>query len=117
MRKILISEGFGGNWATYPMCSDYSNPDTKKQLFCLTYQPLIDLIAQEPDWYTDKDTRECMREQFIRDYNKAFGCNSTYCGDMVSLKVHEVPDGARVRLFEYDGAESFEIEGEFDGWL
>lgn len=55
---------------------------------------------------------------FIEEWSRRFpGKDIPYTGGMAQLRVMDVPDGSRVRITEYDGSESVEVEGAQDGWL
>jgi len=57
-------------------------------------------------------------DHFIEEYTEKFPDEDLpYFGGLADLKVYEVPDGARVRVKEYDGSETVEVEGEFEGWM
>lgn len=104
MRKILYSPGYGAGWTTW--CSDIN-----VRKFMLEYQPLI--LALE----SGTNFEEALI-QFKNDVKEKFGEEKIpYLGGSKQLKVYEVHDGLRIRINEYDGFESVEIENEYDDWM
>lgn len=112
-RKILYSPGFGAGWSTW------NSGEVAK--YMLTYQPIIDFLEQGGK-FTDKDVsgtkkhpihpllkqlQDDCKEKLNEDYVCVIGADD--------LKVVHV--NGKVRIHEYDGSESFEEEGSFDGWI
>lgn len=117
-RKILYSPGYGAGWTTWN--------DGNVANYMLTYQPIIDFL-EAGNHFSDADMRtsgargdaaylplhpllrqlreEC-KEKFDKDYVCVLGADG--------LRVVTV--SGRVRLHEYDGSESYEEEGEYEGW-
>ena len=105
MRKILYSPGYGAGWSSW--VNVYSSKEVK--LFMLEYQPFITALEND---------EKLNEEQFLEDFKKQFPNQwIPYTGGMNQLEIMEVPDGMRVKINEYDGNESVEVEGEFDDWL
>lgn len=104
-RKILLSPGFGAGW------SSWNSGETAK--YMLTYQPIIDFLehggkfpSTEGDKLLTQLEQEC-KEKFDEDYVCVLGAD-----DLTVITV----DGL-VRIHEYDGSESFETKGSYDGWM
>lgn len=105
MRKILIAPSYGAGWSTWN-----SGPTAK---YMLTYQPIIDFIESGGQFGRGEDhpllTRlkdEC-RELFNEGYVCVLGAS-----DLKVVKVN-----GKVRVSEYDGAESFVERDDDDGWM
>ncbi len=103
-RKILISEGYGAGWVSW---HSGSIEDKRKML---TWQPIIDALEAGEKITEDHPAVTSLWESLGKD-------EDFYAGGAHQLVIHEVPDGALVRVSEYDGYESFEITGEFEEWL
>lgn len=57
-------------------------------------------------------------EQFVQDFQQMFPEEYLpYLGGLRDLTIMTVPDNALVRINEYDGSESVEIQGAYEGWL
>ena len=102
-RKILYSPGFGAGWSTW-------NSDEVAR-YMLTYQPIIDALERGEKMDVDhpavKQLQADCLEKFEKDYVCVLGAST--------LKVMTVH--GRVRIHEYDGSESVEVEGDYDGWM
>lgn len=118
MRKILYSPGYGAGWTTWN--------DGDVASYMLTYQPIIDFL-EAGNRFTDADTRtggargdaaylpsHPLLRQLQKECKKKFGEDHVCVLGADSLRVATV--GGRVRLHEYDGSESYEGEGEYEGW-
>ena len=103
-RKILYSPGFGAGWSTW-------SSDREVARYMLTYQPIIDALERGEKMDVDhpavKQLQADCLEKFEKDYVCVLGANQ--------LKVTTVH--GRVRVHEYDGSESVEVEGDYDGWM
>lgn len=105
MRKILYSPGYGAGW------SSWNSGDVAK--YMLEYQPIISFLEDGGSMSSKKGQQllmnlqdEC-KEKFNESYVCVIGADQ--------LKVAEV--FGRVRINEYDGYESIEEEGSFNGWV
>lgn len=131
MRKILYSPGFGAGWVSWQ--------GGEGAEFMLEYQPIIEFLEaggefrEDPKrdysssnyltpWmdFAEGPGRDVL-ERFCRDWHERYHNNEPgsypYLGGARDLRVASIPDGAKVRITEYDGNESYEIEGETEGWL
>ena len=113
-RKILYSPGYGAGWTTW------NNGEVAK--YMLTYQPIIDFLEAGNKFTYDECEhlgskgkihplltqlqKECL-EKFGEDYVCILGADN--------LEVAEVT--GRVKINEYDGFESFDREGDDEGWM
>lgn len=106
MRKILYSPGYGAGWVSWHYGTREEN------MFMLEYQPFIEALERgEP-------IGDALIEKFRADWSARFPKSEPpYVGGLCTLKVLSVPDGARVRISEYDGNESVAVEGSDEGWL
>jgi len=113
MRKILVSPGYGAGWTSW-------NTD-KIQKFMIEYQPIIDYL-EAGNKFTRKDcepnhhqhpllTR--LQEECLEKFGESYVCVL----GAYDLRVVSIPDDAKVRINEYDGYESYEVQGQYDGWL
>ena len=102
MRKILYSPSFGAGWSTW------NSGDTAR--YMLEYAPIIEALERG----------ETMNEshpavvQLEADCLAKFGAYVCVLG-AEQLEIREV--SGRVRIHKYDGSESVEEEGDFDGWM
>jgi hypothetical protein len=122
MRKILYSPGYGAGWVSW-------GGDTAEQKrFMLEYAPFVEALeggaALRPVVrYSEEDTKyngqtDPVIRRFIDDWREKFGdAPLPYFGGLRDLEVKIVDDGDVVRINEYDGSESVEVRGAFDGWL
>ena len=56
--------------------------------------------------------------RFCEEFKARFPEESTpYLGGLDDLKVKVIPKRARIRINEYDGSESVEVEGDYEGWM
>ena len=101
-RKILYSPGYGAGWTTW----NY-NDDVRR--YMLTYQPIIDVLER------GESVSEALLEQLQRECKEKFGEEYVCVLGADDLKVKTVQ--GRVRIHEYDGSESVEEEGAYDGWM
>ena len=102
-RKILVSPGFGAGWTTW------NSGETAK--YMLTYQPVIDALENGEELTDSHPAIEQLKE----DCRLMFGEEYVCVLGMRDLEVVEV--SGRVRIHEYDGSESYEEEGHYDGWM
>ena len=124
-RKILYSPGYGAGW------SSWSSGDMAKLM--LTYAPIIEAIERgdvgillEPRIANKGEIGESIIGgydftnchpsvvQLARDCASRFN-EVPYMGGLDQLKVATV--SGRVRIHEYDGSESYEVEGGFEDWM
>jgi hypothetical protein len=117
MRKILYSPGYGAGWTTW-------GGDTREEkLFMLEYAPFVEALEAWDRKSLKGSGMDAVPatldvERFERDWRERFPTSEVpYLGGLRNLAVMSVPDGARVRVNEYDGFESVEIEGDYEGWL
>lgn len=109
MRKILYSPGYGAGWTTW----GGDTPEQKR--FMLEYQPFIEWLERGNNLRDDPE-QYAVVQQFLQEWAAMFpGVSTPYLGGLRDLQVAEV--SGRVRIHEYDGFESIEEEGEFNGWL
>lgn len=117
MRKILYSPGYGAGWSSWN--------SGKSAKYMLEYQPIIEAIENgEKLCIEDKYSSSLLNEeiyhpsiiQLIRDCKEKFG-EDIYVGGAEDLCIKYIEDYKRVRIHEYDGFESVEVEGEYDGWM
>jgi len=101
-RKILYSPGFGAGWTTW----NY-NPDVCR--YMLTYQPIIDVLER------GETVSEALLEQLKRECKEQFGEDHICVLGADDLTVKTVQ--GRVRIHEYDGSESVEEEGAYEGGM
>lgn len=106
-RKILYSPGYGAGWTTW------GGSTKEEKLFMLEYKPFIKALESK------KKIDEKLKERFKRDWVKKFpNSDEPYMDGLSNLTICEVEDGVRVRVKEYDGYESVDVEGHDDeGWL
>ena len=104
MRKILYSPGFGAGWTTWN--------SGKVAEIMLTYQPIIDAIENG-----DKmdETHPAVLEMV--EYIKATVGKDSHVCVLGADDLEVYTTSSRVRISEYDGSESIEEEGSFDGWM
>ena len=102
-RKILYSPGFGAGWTTW-------NRGAVAQ-YMLTFQPIIEAIERGERMHEHHPAVE----QLKRDCQEKFGEEYVCVLGADDLIVKEV--GGRVRIHDYDGSESVEEEGAYQGWL
>ncbi len=115
-RKILYSPGFGAGWTTW------NSGEVAK--YMLTYQPIIDFL-ESGKRFTDDDCHEGygaekhdihpLLQQLQQECKEKFDSDHVCVLGADSLRVIVV-DG-KVRINEYDGSESVEVEGDYDGWM
>jgi len=104
-RKILYSPGFGAGWTTWV----HEQPAKD---YMLTYAPIVEFIEGGGEFGRDESDHpllvtlkaEC-KEKFGAEYVCVLGAS-----DLAVLSVE-----GRVRIEEYDGSESVEEEGEYEG--
>jgi hypothetical protein len=126
MREILYSPGFGAGWTTWAQnipAKDGSGITLRQ--FMLEYRPFIDHIKTNGG-FTEKDIARDTRgipiwakshsliRQFAKECEEKFG-DIPYMGGLDQLEVYRT--NGRIRIFEYDGSERVEEEGEFEEWL
>lgn len=99
MRKILYSPDFGAGWYTW-------NPGEMGK-YMLTHEATIKAVE------SGKGLKEAL-EALTQECQQKFG-DTPYLGGADSLEVMEVK--GRVRIHEYDGSETVEEEGSFEGWI
>lgn len=126
MRSILYSPGYGAGWTTW----GGDTPEQKR--FMLEYKPFVDFLNgggvfphRDPDVEQHPLVEEFKVEwkrrwpdtiEVSKDDGKEYGY--PYFGGLCDLRVKTVPDGARVRIDEYDGNESVAVEHDnTDEWL
>jgi hypothetical protein len=119
-RKVLYSPGFGAGWTTW------GGDTAESKRFMLEYPPFVayleaggDPAKLEPKSHAAKEEdMHPLTQRFLAEFRERFPTESApYLGGLDGLTVETVPDGARVRIEEYDGSESLVIEGEDEGWL
>ena len=107
MRKILYSPGYGAGWTSW--CSD---KEVKKLM--IDYPPIIEALEKKEEL----DENHPAVLQMVKDIQNKFGEEKIpYLGGVSDLTIKEVPDEALVRITEYDGYESVEIQDSYDEWL
>jgi hypothetical protein len=126
MRKILYSPGYGAGWTSWA-----HGGDPEHIRFMLDYPPWVAYLEaggkfeEKGEWSKDFEQpwlsflagREQV-EQFCRDWKTRFpDADYPYMGGIHQLKVAEIPDGLKVRIDEYDGLETYLVEGDTEGWL
>ena len=108
-RKIIYSPGYGAGWVSWA-----SSKTREQRLFMLEYQPFIEILE------SGKQINSSDIELFEEDWRKKFPDDNPfdppYTGGLGKAEVMEVPYGVRIRIDEYDGSESVELEGEYDDW-
>lgn len=103
-RKILVSPGYGAGWTSWA-------GDDKASAIMLEWAPIIAALeAGEGPLEESHPAVVSMSAEL-----KGMGIDYVCLLGLAGLQVHQV-DG-RVRINEYDGAESFEEEGEYEGWM
>jgi hypothetical protein len=111
-RKILYSPGWGAGW------SSWNEGEVAK--FMLEYQPIIEFLEGGGEFQDD----ECggmsgelhpLLKQMCDEINAKFGKEYTCCLGARDLRVAEV--NGLVRIEEYDGNESYVIQGQDEGWM
>jgi hypothetical protein len=106
-RKILYSPGYGAGWVSW---NGGSTKDV--ELYMLTYEPIIKAIE---DGTFDHNPDGPLCNQLKAECLKLFGANyicTLGARDLTVATVH-----GRVRITEYDGAESYDEEDTYEGWL
>lgn len=122
MRKILYSPGYGAGWVSW------GGNTTEQKRFMLEYAPFVEILEgggslKPVDRFDAKDPKyngqtDPVIRRFIDDWREKFGDASLPCfGGLCDLAIKNVDDGDVVRINEYDGSESIEVRGAFDGWL
>jgi len=123
MRKILVTNQYGGGW------SSWSEGDVAR--YMLTYQPIIDFLESGKKFTYNNCHCYCLDHSHLggegapcrmhpilkklqEECEEKFG-ESPYVGGAYHLTVEEV-DGL-VRISEYDGCKSIEVQGQFEGWM
>jgi hypothetical protein len=123
-RKILYSPNFGAGWVTWN-----TELPAEAQQFMLTYAPIVEAVERgesiTPDghWSVDDGGKQAFNDDGIHpllaqlgeELHSRFGVTSACFLGADGLRVATV--SGPVRLNEYDGSESFEEQGEFQGWL
>ena len=105
MRKILYSPGYGAGWTSWN--------DGEVAAYMLEYAPIVEAIENKTFTFSEKDPL-CL--QLEKECQEKFGENKHVCllgADQ--LRVYET--SGRVRINEYDGCESVEEEGGYQGWM
>lgn len=90
--KILFSPRYGAGWSTW------IGENKEEKIFALTYEPLIEAIANIDDEQFDRAL-----EQFEIDYEERFGKKPTTIG-AAELTIVEVDYPFKIE--EYDGFET-----------
>ena len=109
MRKILYSPGWGAGWSTW------NSGEVGK--YMLTYQPIIDFLesgGKFTDGHAHGESHPIL-DQLVKECAERFGDAYVCLLGADDLKVATV--NGRVRIHEYDGNESYEEEGTFEGWV
>ncbi len=113
-RKILVSPGYGAG------LSSWNRGEVAK--YMLTYQPIIDYLesggkftyVQCGGFLYEKETHPLLL-QLQKECLEKFGVNYVCVLGARDLVVHEV--NGLVRIEDYDGDESVEEQGEYQGWM
>ena len=96
---VLYSPGYGAGWSTW--CHE----DQQIRLDMLFDPQIADIVGRgAADW------REQAEAIALVKYPEA------YIGGLADLQVRWLPVGTQVRVLEYDGHESIEIESEI-AWI
>ncbi len=96
-RKILVSPGFGAGWTTWAY-------DENATRIMLEWEPIVKALeAGEGPLSESHPAVVSMLEKIAE-----VGGKDVYLGGLRDLEVHEVT--GRVRILEYDGFESVEVE-------
>lgn len=103
MRKILYSPGFGGGWSSW-------NRGPVAQLM-LEYTPIIEAIERGEEMHKNHPAIQQLEKEAKEKFGEEYVC--TLGADR--LRVARV--SGRIRIKEYDGYESFEEEGDLQGWM
>jgi hypothetical protein len=113
-RKILYSPGWGAGWSSWS-----SGPKAK---FMLEYQPIIDFLEkggkferEECGGYEAEDKMHPLLKQMCAEIKEKFGQDYTCCLGAYDLQVAYV--NGMVRIEEYDGNESYVVQGDDEGWM
>ena len=107
MRKILYSPGYGAGWTSW--CR---NKEVKKLM--INYPPIVEALERN-EKLTENHPAVL---QLIEDITNIFGEDEVpFLGGVADLTIEKVPDGALVRITEYDGFEEVEIKDSYDEWL
>lgn len=91
MKEFLISYGYGAGWSTWVGSED--------EEFALFDKGLIELAKRKAS------------EEEVKEYLKSKG-KDFYTGGWEGIKVESVDDEERIRVTEYDGAESYVTESK-----
>lgn len=104
MRKILISPTFGAGWTTW------ASDEISKKIM-LNWVPIVKAL-EAGDGPLGID-HPAVVSMLLKIQKK--GGTKPYLGGLEDLEVCRV--NGRVRIFEYDGSETVEAEGDFEEWL
>lgn len=118
MRKILYSPGYGAGWTSW------NNHEVAKIM--ISYQPIIDALEKGESLLIGSAYSLNLKDeqkyhpavlQLIKECEGKFNGRHVCVLGAGELKIKVVEDGQRVRIHEYDGYESVELEGDYEGWL
>ncbi len=100
VRKILISSGYGAGWSTWN--------DESVRAFMLEYTPIIEALERGEELYEEHP----IVLEMVDKIKEKMGEDMHVCVLGVdSLAVVEVGCNDKVRINEYDGAESVVVKG------
>jgi len=107
MRKILYSPGYGAGWTSW--CDS-----REVEKLMIDYPPIVEALEKKEKLHENHPAIIKMLDEI----KNKFGEDSIpYLGGLKSLTIKEVPDGALVRIHEYDGSESVEVQDSYQEWL
>jgi hypothetical protein len=113
-RKILYSPGWGAGW------SSWNEGEVAK--FMLEYQPIIEFLEgggefkrEECGGLGSEDQVHPLLKQMCAEISEKFGDGHICLLGARDLRVAEV--NGLVRIKEYDGNESYVVQGQDEGWM
>jgi hypothetical protein len=114
-RKILYSPGWGAGW------SSWNEGEVAK--FMLEYQPIIEFLEGGGSFKYKEcggpsrgdDAMHPILKQMCAEIKEKFGKDYVCCLGADDLEVAYVE--GLVRIKEYDGNESYVVQGQDEGWM
>jgi hypothetical protein len=103
-RKILYSP-FGAGWSTW------NNGNKEVAAYMLTYQPIIEALEKGEKLHNTHPLVLQLQQECAEKFN------TTHIWVLSADRLKVATVKGRVRLFEYDGSESFEEEDSFTDWM
>lgn len=110
-RKILVSYGYGAGWSSWA-------DGNKLGKFVAEYKPIIDFIEAGGNPAELENPQHPVTQKLMKDICEHLDTDEPYfyIGGADGLRVVEIPDGVKYRIDEYDGAESYLLLMDDDGW-